>query len=101
LGKNNEQRSPASWFTVSSQTALLALEAQSVVALRCLRVAAGGALAQSEMTRMITEKVEALGEAKTAAAIGAVSGRSGRQIAKKVAGVYKKRVRGNRRRLTR
>ena len=71
------------------------------VALRCLRVAAGGALAQSEMTRMITEKVEALGEAQTAAAIGAVSGRSGRQIAKKVAGVYKKRVRGNRRRLTR
>jgi hypothetical protein len=90
-----------SWFTVSSQTALLALEAQSVIALRCLRVAAGGALAQSEMTRMITEKVQALGEAQTAAAIGTVRGRSGRQIAKKVAGVYKKRVRGNRRRLTR
>ena len=90
-----------SWFTVSSQTALLALEAQSVIALRCLRVAAGGASAQSEMTRMVTEKVQALGEAQTAAAIGAVSGRSGRQIAKKVAGVYKKRVRGNRRRLTR
>ncbi|MFY9754507.1 MAG: hypothetical protein WAK37_01040 [Pseudolabrys sp.] len=90
-----------SWFTVSSQTALLALEAQSVIALRCLRVAGGGALAQSETTRMITEKVQALGEAQTAAAIGAVSGRSGRQIAKKVAGVYKKRVRGNRRRLTR
>ena len=86
---------------MSSQTALLALEAQSVIALRCLRVAGGGALAQSETTRMITEKVQALGEAQTAAAIGAVSGRSGRQIAKKVAGVYKKRVRGNRRRLTR
>jgi len=93
-----------SWFTISSQTALLALEAQSVIALRCLRVAGGGALAQSEMTRMITEKVQALGKAQTAAAIGAVSGRSGRsgrQIAKKVTGVYKKRVRGNRRRLTR
>jgi hypothetical protein len=53
------------------------------------------------MQRMVTEKVQALGEAQTAAAIGAVSGRSGRQIAKKVAGVYKKRVRRNRRRLTR
>jgi hypothetical protein len=93
-----------SWLTVSSQTALLALEAQSVIALRLMRVAAGGASARSEMQRMVTEKVQALGEAQTAAAIGAVSGRSGRsgrQIAKKVAGVYKKRVRRNRRRLTR
>jgi hypothetical protein len=89
------------WLSLSSQTALLALEAQTVIALRCLRVAAGGAPAQSEINRMITEKVQAFGEAQAAAAIGSVGGRSGRHIAKKVVGVYKKRVRRNRRRLTR
>ena len=98
---NNAFRLWSNWFSLSSQTALLALEAQTVIALRCLRVAAGGTQAQSEINRMITEKVQAFGEAQTAAAIGAVGGGSGRHIAKKVVGVYKKRVRKNRRRLTR
>ena len=48
---------------------------------------------------MIAEKVQALGEAQTAAAIAVVGGRSSRHVAKKVLGVYKKRVRKNRRRL--
>lgn len=87
-------------MSLSSQTALLALEAQSVVALRCMRIASGGALAQSEMTRMISEKVQALGEAQTAAAIGSIKGRNSPQIGKKVLRVYKKRVRKNRRRLS-
>ena len=89
------------WFSLSSQTAMLALEAQSVIALRLMRIAAGGALAKSEATRMVTEKVQALGEAQTVAAVGSMRGRNSRHIAKKVVGVYKKRVRGNRRRLTR
>ena len=86
------------WFSVSSQTAMLALEAQSVIALRLMRIAGGGALARSEATRMVTEKVQALGEAQAVAAVGSVTGRNRRHIAKKVVGVYKKRVRGNRRR---
>ena len=49
---------------------------------------------------MITEKVAALGEAQTAAAIATLKGRNSRQVAKKVLRVYRKRVRGNRRRLT-
>jgi hypothetical protein len=89
------------WFSVSSQTAMLALEAQSVIALRLMRIAGGGALARSEATRMVTEKVQALGEAQAVAAVGSVTGRNRRHIAKKVVGVYKKRVRGNRRRLAR
>ena len=48
---------------------------------------------------MIAEKVQALGEAQTAAAIAVVGGRNSRHLAKKVLGVYKKRVRKNRRRL--
>jgi hypothetical protein len=98
---NSAYRMWSNWFAVSSQTALLALEAQSVIALRLMRIGAGGALAQSEMTRMVAEKVSALGEAQTAAAVGSITGRSSQQITKKVVGVYKKRVRANRRRLTR
>ena len=64
-----------------------------------IRFAAGGPLAQSETGRIITEKVQALGEAQAAAAIAAIGGRDSRHAAKKVLGVYKKRVRGNRRRL--
>ena len=80
---------------------MLALEAQSVVALRLMRIAAGGALARSETSRMVTEKIQALGEAQAVAAVGSMTGRNRRHIAKKVAAVYRKRVRGNRRRLTR
>jgi hypothetical protein len=98
---SNLFRSWNNWFSVSSQTAMLALEAQSVIALRLMRIAAGGALARSETTRMVTEKVQALGEAQAIAAVGSVTGRNRRHIAKKVAGVYRKRVLGNRRRLTR
>ena len=43
------------------------------MALRFIRFAAGGPLAGSETGRMITEKVQALGEAQTAAAIAAVA----------------------------
>ena len=95
----NTMRTCNAWFTLSSQAALLGLEAQSVMALRFIRFAAGGPLARSETGRMIAEKVQALGEAQTAAAIAVVGGRNSRHVAKKVLGVYKKRVRKNRRRL--
>jgi hypothetical protein len=76
---------------------------------------AGGALARSEAeaTRLGTERVQAVGEAQAVAPVGSITGnrrhiakksmagRNRRHIPKKVAGVYKKRVRGNRRRLTR
>jgi hypothetical protein len=49
---------------------------------------------------MITEKVEALGEAQAAAAIVAMHGGNSSQIAKKALSVYRKKIRRNRRRLT-
>ena len=88
------------WFALSSQAALVGLEAQQVIALRLMRLAAGGALAESEAGRMFAEKVEALGEAQAAAAIAAIKGGNSNQVAKKALGVYKKRIRGNRRRLS-
>jgi hypothetical protein len=88
------------WFALSSEAALLGLEAQHVIALRLMRLAAGGALAESEASRMVAEKIEALGEAQAAAAIAAMKGGNSSQVAKKALGVYRKRIRGNRRRLS-
>ena len=88
------------WFALSSQAALLGLEAQGVMALRFIRFAAGGPVSRSEKDRMVTEKVQALAEAQTAAANATMRGANSRQVAKKVLGVYKKRVRRNRRRLS-
>ena len=54
----------------------------------------------SETHRMLTEKIVALAEAQAAAGTAAIRGSSHR-VAKKALGVYKKRVRRNKLRLTR
>jgi hypothetical protein len=88
------------WFSLSLQGARLAWEAQSVVALRLMRIARESAHGgRAETKRMVTEKMAALTEAQTAAAIAAVRGGSSHRVAKKVLGVYKKRVRRNKKRL--
>jgi hypothetical protein len=75
-------------------------EAQAVMFLRCLRIAQGGAKAEAETTRMITEKVAALAEAQVRATVAALTGSKKHAIAKKTLGIYAKRVRRNRRRLS-
>jgi hypothetical protein len=67
--------------------------------LRSMRIAQGGAQAEIESTRMITEKVAALAEAQVAAAAGVLRGSKKHRLAKKALGVYERRVSGNRRRL--
>jgi hypothetical protein len=89
-----------SWFALSFQAAQLGWEAQSVIALRLMRLATGGALARSEARLMVTEKVLALAEAQSATAAIAIKGGNGRDAARKILRVYKKRVRGNKRRLS-
>jgi hypothetical protein len=64
-----------------------------------MRLAQGGALAQSEAQLMVTEKVAAMAEAQGVAAAAAVMGGDSHRVARKVMGVYRKRVRGNHRRL--
>lgn len=106
---SNPMQMWSNWLTLSTQAARLGFEAQSVVALRMMRLAAGGAGGQAEAQRMVTEKVAALVEAQAAVATTAIeSGTSHRRqksashrAGKKVIGVYKKRVRANRRRLSR
>ncbi|HVV33479.1 MAG TPA: hypothetical protein VHC73_09660 [Vitreimonas sp.] len=87
------------WFALSMRNACLVWEAQGVMALRLMRLGLGGAKAQSEATRMVSEKFAALGEAQAVIAAGAIRGQSGHRVANKVVSVYRKRVRGNRRRL--
>jgi hypothetical protein len=89
------------WCALSLQTARLSWEAQNVIALRLMRMAAQSPANQTEARRMVTEKVAALGEVQAAAAAAIIKGGKSHRVAKKVLGVYKKRVRANRRRLTR
>jgi hypothetical protein len=88
------------WCALSLQTARLGWEAQGVMALRMIRLTAQGRPNQPEAYRMVTEKVAALAEAQAAATAAAISGGDSHRVAKKVLGVYKKRVRANKRRLT-
>ena len=89
------------WCALSMQAARLGWETQSVIALRLMRLAAQGPGNQTEARRMVTEKVAALVEAQAAAAAATIKGGQSHRVAKKVLGVYKKRVRANKRRLTR
>jgi hypothetical protein len=51
------------WLSLGFKAFQLGDEAQSVIALRVLRMAGGGARAEAEATRMVTEKVLAAGAA--------------------------------------
>jgi hypothetical protein len=58
------------WLALSTQAARMCWEAQTVIWLRGLRMAQGGAKARAEAQRMITEKAAALAEAQMAANSG-------------------------------
>src|SRR5262249_6236308 len=89
------------WFTLARDAARLALDAQSVVALRLAHFARSTEFDWIEAQRMTAEKVEALAQVQFAAALSLMSGKRGPAIAKKAIGIYGKRVRSNRRRVSR
>jgi hypothetical protein len=81
------------WLKLAADSVQLSLEAQQVIGLRLMKIAAGGAAAQTEAARMITEKVTAAAEA-----LGTLStGGSGQRIVRR----YRTHVKANKRRLTR
>jgi len=97
----NPSQTWQAWCSLSLQAARLTWAAQDVVVLRCMRIAAESLRGrQSEARRMVAEKIAALAEAQTAAAIAAIKGGSSNHVTKRALGVYKKRVHRNRRRLT-
>lgn len=87
-------------FSLNLKIAFLALEAQQVVALRMMRVAAGGAVAEREMRRVVWEKGTAAGEAGLAAFLGMAAGKPHLAVGGDTVKRYQRRVRANRRRLT-
>ena len=80
-------------FTTWWNVGMLAAEAQQVVWLRCMRLVAGGATASAEAQRMVSEKVALAGPV----AVGILMGDSAVKMVKR----YRKKVRANRRRLSR
>ena len=87
------------WLSFSLKVWQICLEAQCVIALRVLRLAAGGARAEAEASRMATEKILAAGQAQAAAATATMRGHKKHVVAGKALNIYGKRVRANRRRL--
>lgn len=80
---------PFPWVSM----ALLAIESNQVIALRCAKLARGGASAGPEFTRMVTEKMlEGAAAAQTLMTGGSHE---------KVIAAYRKRVKANARRLNR
>jgi hypothetical protein len=80
-------------FTAWANFAMLALESQQVVALRLMKLAAGGPAAATEINLMTLEKLEASANESGRVLLGA----SHESVIKR----YRKRVRSNRRRLLR
>jgi hypothetical protein len=89
------------WVALTLKTMQLGFEAQNVIALRMMRLAAGGARGQSEAHRMDFEKIEASVESQARAVSGIITGKKDTVVAGQVLRVFRKRVRANKRRLSR
>lgn len=75
------------------------MEASAVIGLRTMKIAAGGAEAQVEASRMVTEKIESLWSLQASAMTGAL-GSSPHQATRKTIAHYRRKVRANKRRLS-
>jgi hypothetical protein len=76
----------------------LGIEASSVIALRTMKIAAGGPEANAEARRMVAEKVDAGLDLQTKAITGRL-GFTPESAATKALAHYRRKVRANRRRL--
>ena len=81
------------------RTAQTGWDANIVVAMRLMRLASGGALAQREAQRMVTEKTFAIAEAQIAAASKIMMGGGISAATNSASAVYRRKIRANRRRL--
>lgn len=88
------------WMTLGWDAWNLGLEASSVIGLRTLKIAAGGPAAQAETEAMIREKIEATFALQAKAMTGAL-GLTPAGIAARTLSHYRRKVRANRRRLSR
>ncbi len=87
-----------SWFQLSWDMMQLTVEANSVIALRTMKMATGGAGANEEISLMVSEKVQAAMDAHFEMTTAAMAGRTDGPA--KAVALYRKRVRANQKRLT-
>ena len=95
---NRRPRNP--WARAGFYAWSLGFEASYVIALRTLKIASGGPAAEAEMRRMVSEKIEA-GLTLQALMLTGGLGRSAHTAAAKTLAHYRRKVRANKRRLTR
>lgn len=88
------------WTRLTYEAWSLGLEASTVIGLRMMKLAAGGAAAQAEAARMVQEKVQASQALGVKAMTGAL-GFTAEQAAASTLAHYRLKVRANRRRLAR
>lgn len=88
------------WAALSLDAWLLSLDAASVVGMRMMKIAAGGAAGMAESQLMISEKVEA-GLALQALAMTGGLGSNAQTAGRRVLKHYGRKVRANHRRLSR
>lgn len=87
------------WWGIGFGAWRLGLEASTVIGLRTLRLAQGGASAQAEAQRMVTEKMAA-GAALAGLAVTGGLGGTPVQASARTLAHYRRHVRANRRRLS-
>jgi len=86
------------WMRLGLNAWSLGAESSAVIGLRVMRMAAGGAAAETEAQRMIEEKVQAGLALQTLALTGGL-GLTPHSVAAKTLAHYRRKVRANRRRL--
>ena len=88
------------WIRLSLDMMALGAESSSVMALRMMKLAAGGAAATAEAELMVAEKVRAAAEAQAGAWTSLLTG-SSHLAPRRAVAHYRRKVRANRKRLTR
>ena len=89
---------PRQWTALLSDAARLSAEAQQVIGLRLAKFATHPG-SQREMLRMVIEKPAAFAAAQIEAALALAHGHTTHVAAGKALGVYRRKVRANRKRL--
>lgn len=86
------------WMRLGLNAWALGLESSAVIGLRTLKIAAGGAEAEAETRRMVSEKIDSVLALQMLALTGGLGATPHRAAARTVAH-YRRKVRANRRRL--
>ncbi len=86
------------WMRLGLNAWALGLESSAVIGLRTLKIAAGGAEAEAETRRMVSEKIDSVLALQRLALTGGLGATPHRAAARTVAH-YRRKVRANRRRL--